>query len=117
MRGQVMTKRMPTVQQGLEERGVGILKFEILTVPGDPNKIFTNVAFSRPMSELEKKRMGTLDQFIQLLLEEVTKEPNIQVLCGSNCEGVVPSEDCGLEANCRRASDGASLSFHANLVV
>jgi len=122
MRGQVMTKRLPSVQQGLEDRGVGVSKFERLTVPGDPKKIFTNVAFSRTMSEAEKRRMGTLywiprHDFIDLLLEEVAKEPSVEMCFGVDCDKVIPSDDAGLEVKCTRVSDGAPLSFQANLVV
>lgn len=123
MRGQVILKRaMPAVQQGLEERGVGIVEFERLTVPGDPNKVFTNVPFSRPMSDAEKKRMGTLywiprHEFVKLLLEEVEKEPSIEVCFGVDCEEVIPSSVSGLEVKCIRVSDSTKLSFDANLVV
>ena len=55
VRGQVMTRQMPSVQQGLEEQGVGISKFERLIVPGDPKELFTNVPFSHPQSQAERK--------------------------------------------------------------
>lgn len=102
---------------------MAIEKFERLTVPGDPNKIFDNVPFSRQTSEAEKKRMGIWywiprHEFVKLLLEEVSKEPKVEMCFGVDCETIVPCGDGqGLEAKCKRIPNSDPLSYKANLVV
>ena len=66
--------------------------------------------------------MGTLfwiprHEFVKLLLEEVAKEPNVEMCFATSCQAIEPSQDSGLEAKCIRRSDDTPVSFLANIVV
>ena len=57
-RGQSLTRLFPGLQRGIAAAGIGMSRFERLTVPGDPEKLFNNVPFSRPQTAEEKKKFG-----------------------------------------------------------
>jgi kynurenine 3-monooxygenase len=120
-RGQVLTKRFPFLQNGLKDRGVGVTQFARLTVPADPNEIFTNEPFSRPITEEEKDKSGMLywiprHEFVKLYLDAIAAEDRIEICYGMDCSNIKPSSE-GIEVTAVKKEDGSTVSYSASLVV
>jgi len=121
-RGQTLTKLFPNLQRSIEEKGVGISKFEIVLVPADPEQLYTGIPTSRPQTEEERVKFGRSywiprHTFMQCLLDEVKHDANIEILFDAKCGAInVDGEGQGdVTVQIGKSGDGTVLN--ANLVV
>lgn len=123
-RGQRLSRRFPELQAKLESKGVGITKFERITVPADPKEIFDpHQPWSRGMSQDVLDKMGILYWIprylmLDIMMGEVEKEGKITVCFGHDCQKVLPEGDDVLRVDSRvQSRNGLVVSHYANLVV
>jgi kynurenine 3-monooxygenase len=128
-RGQKLTKLFPDVQADLESKGIATVgSASIISIPADPNEAFDPTpkaipTFASPRTDYWLRR----HEFIKVMLDGVSREPNIQLINGVQCESVQPVSQ-SLVQSTEPVSESLvqvntltatmeSKSYHASLVI
>jgi kynurenine 3-monooxygenase len=118
-RGQKLTKLFPDVQADLESKGIETAKSAtIISIPADPNEAFdptpkTIPTFVTPCSDYWLRR----HEFIRVLLDAVSREANIQVITGVQCESIQPVSESLVQVVTTLTDTKETKSYSASLVV
>jgi kynurenine 3-monooxygenase len=133
-RGQALTKRLPLVQELLEQRGVAAQEFAIVRVPGNPTEIFD----ANKLRQQKFKLRADVNYYYyhisrhilcKILIQAVEEEANIKIVWGGRCESLAPNTqgivdvqvtvtpNTDADADISKQELGNSLFYSASLVV